>query len=148
MSGGRTARPPLVSQGGKIAEAFGDGSFQFGLVILDGKQIIAFPLRDRAADFALAEDGISRDDAPLQRQAFEQRERGCDLILVGLDHQVADDNRQPRGERRDHVQRLGIEPAAALQRLTVDGDVARLTLAARERAERLDRTSPSSDLKT
>src|SRR3990170_740395 len=55
MSGGSTAGPPPASQGGKIAEALGDGGFQLGLVVFDREQVIAIPVRDRSTDLALAE---------------------------------------------------------------------------------------------
>jgi hypothetical protein len=64
------------SKGGKLAEALGDVSFQFRLVILDDKQVIAFSIFDRLTDFPLAEDRVTGNDRSLQWQGPEERKRG------------------------------------------------------------------------
>jgi hypothetical protein len=118
---GRSACP---SQGGKIAEALGDGVVKLRLVVLDREQVVSSGVAYVPADLALTEDGVACDDRAVERQALEQRERSGDLVLIGLDDEIADYRREAGGEGGEHMQRLGIVAAAALERLAIDGDVA------------------------
>src|SRR6185295_9534612 len=54
------------------------------------------------------------------RQLLEERHRCHNLVLVGLDHQIPDHGTKLGRERRQHMQRLGIEAPAAFERLAVD----------------------------
>ena len=123
-------------RGGKIAEALGDVGFQRGLVVFHHEHIVALSVGDRLTDFPLAEDRVAGDDRARERQLLEQRERRRDLVFLGRNREIANHRGQLRGESRDHVQRLGVEPAAAPQRLAVKGDMARFVAPAGEAAER------------
>src|ERR1700694_1674951 len=135
-SGGRAAFAVPVSAGGKIAETLGDRGFQSWLVVLHHEEIMAVGIADVATDLALAEDRVAGDDRAVERQALEQHHGGADLVLVGLDHEIADHGAELGGEGGEHVQRLGIEPSAAFQRLAVDRDVPGSVVAERELAQR------------
>ena len=87
-SGGGLAGSP---QGGKVAEAFGDGVVQRWLVPLHCEQVMPSTVVDVLTDLALAKDGVARDDRAAQRQALEQRKRGGDLVLLGLADEIDDE---------------------------------------------------------
>ena len=95
------------SQGGKLAERLGDGGFQLGLVVLDDKGVVAAAVGDRSTDLAscgthafgmMTEYRIAGDDRALERQLLQQNQRRRDLVLIGLQHDIADDDRHPGGE--------------------------------------------------
>src|SRR5262245_13776606 len=135
-SGGGVPVAMADAEGGKIAEALGDVGFQPWLVVLNHEQIVPVAVPDIAADLALAEDCVSADDGAIQRQALQQNHGRRDLVLVWLDHEIANHGAKVGCKRGQHVQRLGIEPAAAPQRLAVDGNVPGAPLAERELAQR------------
>src|SRR3974377_1545706 len=67
-SGGGALGASSVREGGKIAEALGDVSFQRGLVVFHHEHIVALSVRDRLTNFPLAEDRVAGNDRALQRQ--------------------------------------------------------------------------------
>jgi hypothetical protein len=87
------------------------------------------------AELALAEDRITCDNRALEWQALQQSERGCDLVLVRFDDEVADHGGKLGGEGGQDMQGLGIVTAAAPERFAVNGDVARRGIAEHEFAE-------------
>ena len=112
-----------MSEGGKIAERFGDASFQRGLVVFDGEQIMTFAIADMLADLALREDRVAGDDPTIQRQCLEQHHGSDDLVLVRRDRKIADHGPQFDSKRGQNVDRFVVEAAAAFEGLAVDGDV-------------------------
>ena len=58
VSGGNATGAPAASQGGKIAEALGDGGFQLGLVVLDRYQVVLAVGDDLFGQRPLGEQGI------------------------------------------------------------------------------------------
>lgn len=93
-------RAVLCARGGTIAEAFGDGVMQLGLVLLHREKIVPFGVSNVLADLALAEDSVAGDDCRFERQALQQHERRRDLVLIGFDDEIADDRRQTGREGR------------------------------------------------
>ena len=137
--GSRVNRRSVVTtpcvQGGKIAERFGDASFQGGLIVFNREEIMAVAVPDMAADLALGEHRVARNDAAVQWQSFQQNERSGDLVLIGFDRQIADDGAKPGRKGRQDMHGFIVQATAAAQRLTVNGDVLGLTLLEREAAE-------------
>jgi len=99
-------------------------------------QVVALSVTHMAADLALGEDRIAGDDRTLQGQSLEQRQRRRNLVRLGRHDEVADHRPELGRKGREHVQRRGVEPAAAAQRLAVKRDVPARRLAARVASER------------
>src|SRR5271167_1644941 len=135
-SGGGPSKQRLGSEGGKVAERFGDTSFQRGLVVFDGEQVMAVAAADVTADFALGENRVARDDAALQRQPLQQHHRRRDLVLVGFDRQIADHGAEFGRKGGQHVHGFAVEAAAAFKCFAVDGDVLSAALIKSEQAQR------------
>jgi hypothetical protein len=79
-----------TAEGGKRPKGLFDIGFQGGLVTLYGKEIVPAALDDRLADRPLGEDRISGDGDALERQSFQQFQRGGDFIGLGRYPQLTD----------------------------------------------------------
>src|SRR5215204_6309214 len=101
------------SQGGSVAEGDGDVAMQLRLVRLHDEQVVALIVTHMAADLALGEDRIAGDDRTLQGQSLEQRQRRRNLVRLGRHDEIADHRPELGRKGREHVQRRGVEPAAA-----------------------------------
>ena len=77
--------------GGKGAEAFGDGSLQFRLIVFHHEQVIAFAIVNGLADFPLTEYGVTGDNSAFKGQFFQEFECGRDFVLAGFHQDVAND---------------------------------------------------------
>lgn len=92
---------------------------------------------DVLADLTLCKNGVTGDNRAFERQAFEQHHGGRDLVLIGLDRQIADHHREIGRKCRKDVGRLRVQTPAALERFAINGDVIERAVATRECAQRL-----------
>ena len=113
-----------VSEGAIVAEGFDDVGLQRGLVVLHHAQVVPVPVPGLPAYLALREDPVAGDDRAFEGQPIQKEQGRADLVGVGGHHQVADHRAQVRRKRGQHMDGLGVEPTAALERLAADGDVA------------------------
>ena len=124
-----------------VAETGPDVCLQSGLVGLGEEEIIALLLDDLGADVTLAEDGIAKDDASLDRQNAEQFEGGFVLVGLGIDPYLDKDSFDERGVGGDEVLAGHHAVAAAAQGLAIQGEgffLLGVVRCARDRRSRLD----------
>jgi hypothetical protein len=96
------------------------------LILLDEEQVMAPPVNDLGADVALAEHGVTGDQAAFEGKGLQEPK--ARLMLIGLVGDAARDGplgeRQPRlvGHEGEQVHGLSEAIATAPGRLAVQGE--------------------------
>ena len=97
-----------VNDGGGIVEVAPDFVVQAGLVILDGEQVVAATIKDGLGDLGLGAHGVDGDEGASEREAFEQKRDGGDLVGLGRACLLAKHQALAAGPGRDHVERTAV----------------------------------------
>ena len=98
-------------------------------VVLESKQIVGPSGPDRAGNVALAPHGVDGDKGAGEFEPFEQQRDGDDLVALGGDRFLNEDDTLAGRPGRDQVQRMSLAPMGTPGGFAVDGDDVGLALA-------------------
>ena len=108
-----------------VKERF-DGGFEFGLIVFDSNDAVAFPDNDLFDDFFLTAHGVDGDDGIGQADLFEKLWNGRDFVGFGIGGNLSQSDAFLAGPGTDDVERTEVFASVVrtATRFTVDGDKA------------------------